>query len=57
MIELGLTKKESELVLSALSREANKFESNYRYGSGSKEDCKKSEILFNIMERIRLEGD
>ena len=57
MIELGLTKKEAELVSSALSRMANALENEYRYKSRNKEDDKDSKILFNIMERIRLQKD
>ena len=57
MIELGLTKEESELVLSALSKSANDLENGHRYSSGSKDDYRQARILFNIMERIRLQGD
>ncbi len=57
MIELGLTKKEAELVLSALSKRACDLENEYRYKSRNKEDDKDARILFNVMERIRLQGD
>jgi len=40
MIELGLTKQESELVLSALSRKACDLENAYRYQNGTEEDDK-----------------
>jgi len=57
MVELGLTKQESELVLSALSTIANDLQNSYRYSSGSKEDDKNARIMFNIMERIRFQEE